>query len=106
MIIFEGKNLKKEWLNHEAPGTVYRMSDKGWMETSLFNWWFDHFLQHAVPGRPLLLLLDGHSTHYSPDIITKVMEKDVIILCLPSHSSQDTQPIRCWSVRAIETALE
>ena len=93
MIIFEGKNLKKEWLSHEVPGTVCGMSDKGWMETSLFNSWFDHFLQHAVPGKPLLLLLDGHSTHYSPHIITKAMEKDVIILCLPPHSSQDTQPL-------------
>ena len=37
MIIFEGKNLKKEWLSHEVPGTVYGMSDEGWMETSLFN---------------------------------------------------------------------
>ena len=63
------------------------------METSLFNSWLDHFLQHAVPARPLLLLLDDHSTHYSPHIITKVMEKDAIILCLPPHSSQDTQPL-------------
>ena len=59
-----------------------------------FNSWFDHFLQHAVPGRPLLLLLYGHnSTHYSPHIITKAIEKDVIVLCLPPHSSQDTQPL-------------
>ena len=49
MIIFEGKNLKKEWLCHEVPSTVHRMSDKGWMETSLLDLWFDHFLQHAVP---------------------------------------------------------
>ena len=41
----------------------------------MFNEWFDHFLMYAVPGRPLLLLLDGHSTHYKPDIITKAIKQ-------------------------------
>ena len=27
MVIFEGKNLRREWLNNEVTGTVYAMSD-------------------------------------------------------------------------------
>ena len=93
MVIFEGKNLKREWLHNEVTGTVYAMSDKGWINAPLFNEWFNHFLRHAPPGRPLLLLLDGHSTHYKLDTISKAMEQEVIILTLPPHSSQDTQPL-------------
>ena len=93
MVIFEGKNLKREWLHNEVTGTVYAMSDKGWINAPLFNKWFDHFLRHAPPGRPLLLLLDGHSTHYKLDTISKAMKEQVIILTLPPHSSQDTQPL-------------
>lgn len=93
MVIFEGKNLKREWLHNEVTGTVYAMSDTGWINAPLFNDWFDHFLRHAPPGRPLLLLLDGHSTHYKLDIISKAMKQEVIIITLPPHSSQDTQPL-------------
>ena len=93
MIIFQSKNLKREWLNNEVAGTVYATSDTGWINAPLFSKWFDHFLMHAVPGRPLLLLLDGHSTRYSPDIIAKAMEQNVIIFTLPPHSSQDTKPL-------------
>ena len=93
MVIFEGKNLKWEWLHNEVAGTVYAMSDKGWINAPLFNEWFNHFLRHAPPGRPLLLLLDGRSTHYKLDTISKAMEQEVIILTLPPHSSQDTQPL-------------
>ena len=83
MVIFEGKNLKREWLHNEVTGTVYAMSDKGWINAPLFNKWFDHFLRHAPPGRPLLLLLDRHSTHYKLDTISKAMKEQVIILTLP-----------------------
>ena len=93
MVIFEGKNLKREWLQNEVTSTVYAMSVKGWINAPLFNEWFDHFLRHAPPGKPLLLLLDGHSTHYKLDTISKAMEQEVIILTLPPHSSQDTQPL-------------
>lgn len=93
MVIFEGKNLKREWLHNEVTGTVYAMSDTGWINAPLFNDWFDHFLRHAPPGRPLLLLLDGHSTHYKLDTISKAMKQEVIIITLPPHSSQDTQPL-------------
>lgn len=34
------------------------------MNTELFELWFKHhFLAHASPSRPLLLVMDGHSTH-------------------------------------------
>ena len=64
------------------------MGDKGWINTPLFNKWFDHFLRHAPPGRPLLLLLDGHTTHYELDTISKAMKEQIIIVTLPPHSSQ------------------
>ena len=55
----------------------------------------EHFLEHAVSQRPLFLLLDGHSTHYQPDIIRLPREKEVIILCLPPHTTRETQPLDC-----------
>jgi hypothetical protein len=35
-----------------------------------------------------LLLLDGHSSHYEPQSIELAKENDVIIFCLPPHTTQ------------------
>ena len=67
MVIFYGKYLNYQWTTDEVPGTYYGMSGKGWTDQVLFKHWFqDHFLKYAVPTKPLLLLMDGHSSHYEP----------------------------------------
>ena len=96
MVIFEGKYLNHQWTAGEVPGTFYGMSDKGWTDQELFSHWLkDHFLRYAVPGRPLLLLLDGHSSHYEPASIELAREEGVILFCLPPHTTQDSQPLDC-----------
>ena len=63
-VIFDTKSLNMEWRKGEIPGTTYGLSDKGWVDTELFKGWLtDHLLKHAVGARPLLILLDGHSSH-------------------------------------------
>lgn len=64
MIIFEGKYLNHEWTIGKVPGTTYGMSEKGWTDQELFMFWLKHFITHAVSVQPLLLLLDGHSSHF------------------------------------------
>ena len=44
-------------------------------------------------ARPLLLLLDGHFSHYNPAVIRKAAQEKVILFCLPPHSSHETQPL-------------
>ena len=64
------------------------------MNSDLFELWFlHHFLPHAPAARPLLLLLDGHSSHYNPAVIRKAAQEKVILFCLPPHSSHETQPL-------------
>ena len=75
----------------EIPGTLYAFSPK---DAELFeNWFFHHFLMYAPPIRPLLLLLDGHSSHYGPAFVNKAAEEKVIVFCLPPHSTHQTQPL-------------
>ena len=52
-------------------------------------------LSHAVSARPLLLLLDGHSTHYQPQVLLLVKENDAVMLCLPPHTAHEAQPLDC-----------
>ena len=83
-----------EWRKDEVPGTSYGLSSKGWVDTELFRGWFtDHFLEHAVGVRPLLVLLDGHSSHYQPDLIRFARDHDIILFCLPPHTTHESQPL-------------
>ena len=70
MVIFEGKYLSHEWTVGEVLDTFYRMSGKGWTDQEVFKYWLkDHFLNHCVVFRPILFLLDGHSSHYEPESV-------------------------------------
>ena len=94
MVVFSGKKINYELSKWEIPGTLYGTSDSGLMDQELFaNWFTNHFLQHAVSSRPLLLMLDGHSSHYTLDLIQSAADNDVVIFCLPPHTMADTQPL-------------
>ena len=96
MVIFDVQKLNPSWTEGEFPGTKYGLSSNGWINTELFEAWLsEHFLEHAVSARPLLLLLDGHSTHYQPQLLRLAREHDVIILCLPPHTTHEAQPLDC-----------
>ena len=94
MIIFNRKGLGDGMDEDSVPGTLFAFSPKGWIDTELFeNWFFHHFLVYAPPVRPLLLLLDGHSSHYSPQLVNKAAEEKVIVFCLPPNTTHRTQPL-------------
>ena len=94
MVIFDRKTLKPILSFGEFPGTHYGLSKKGWIDSELFDLWFNNlFLPHAPPVRPLLLIMDGHSTHYQPSVIRKAAEEHVILFCLPPHTTHLTQPL-------------
>ena len=100
MVIWDRKKLSLELTAGEVPGTFYGLSDKGWMDQELFDAWLScHFLRYAPPARPLLLLLDGHSSHYSPYAIRFAAKEKVIMFALPPHTTHVTQPLdrSCFS---------
>ena len=66
----------------------------GYIDNVLFmNWLHNHFIKYAVASRPLLLLLDDHSSHYELGTLKFVKANDVIIFCLPPHTSYGSQPL-------------
>ena len=94
MIIFDAAKLNPSWTKDEVPGTKYGLSSNGWINSDLFEGWFvEHFLENAVSARPLFLLLDGHSTHYQPQVIRLALEHNCIVLCLPPHTTHESQPL-------------
>ena len=44
LITYAGKNFKSTWQGHkDLPGTMYRVSDSGWMTSEVFFSWFEQF---------------------------------------------------------------
>ena len=94
LIVVDTKTLNPKMGIGEVPGTVYASSDSGWMTSRILDEWFsDHFLMYAPLVRPLLLLMDGHSSHYSPVFIETAAENEVIVFCLPPNSTHFLQPL-------------
>ena len=88
-VIFDGKILKPELTLGEVPGTFYGLSKSGWIDSDLFELWFvHHFLALAPAVCPLLLLIDGHSSHYNPQVFKKAAEEGVAMFVLPTHLTQ------------------
>ena len=100
MIIFDRQRLQKEFTVGEIPGTLYGLSKKGWIDSELFdNWFNNHFLPHSPVSRPIILFLDGHSSHYQPAVVRKAAASKVILFCLPPHTTHLLQPLdrSCFS---------
>ena len=94
MVVFSGKNFNHALSEGEVPATLYGMSDSGWMDQELFATCFStHFLRHAVSSRPIVLLLDGHSSHFTLELVQTAAQHDVVIFCLPPHTTADSQPL-------------
>lgn len=73
------------------------------MDTQLFKGWLtDHFLQFAVSARPLLLLLDGLSSHFQPELIQYAKDHDIIVFCLPPHTTHESQPLDASVFRSLK----
>ena len=94
MVIWDRQTLQPDLAKGEVPGMVYGLSKKGWMNSELFHKWFKrHFLRYAPAVRPLILLMDGHSSHYCLETIELAAEEEVILFTLPPNTTHLTQPL-------------
>ena len=94
-IIFKGQRLRNVCLGGFQEAT-YSVSKKGWMERDNFSAWleeFSTFLDDKSIQKPVILFMDGHSSHISLQSSTFAVENGVILYCLPPHASHVMQPL-------------
>ena len=94
MVIFKGERFNHEWSVGEVPDTLYGMSENGWIDQELFFYWFGNIFLKRIPSqRPVILLCDGHSSHYSPEVITRAATHGVVLFCIPPNTTHVAQPL-------------
>ena len=70
-----------------------KVSNNGWITKELFFEWFKLFVQMIPHLRPVLPVLDGHGSHITIDVIEYARSNEIHLLCLPSHTSHNLQPL-------------
>ena len=74
------------------------MSSNGWTDDFIGAEWFEKsFIPQVTArnksGKPILLILDGHSSHETSHILHLAETHNIIILCLPPHTTHKLQPL-------------
>jgi hypothetical protein len=94
MVIIDRKSLAPYLAQGEVPGTLYALSSNGWMDQELFDLWFkSHFLKYIPSCRPVILLMDGHRSHYNPATIEMAAQENIILFTLPPNTTHLSQPL-------------
>lgn len=94
MHVFPGVRFRYNPLDGCIDGAYFGKSESGWMITELFYGWVaNHFAAHIPPERPVLLLVDGHTTHIDVETSKFCTQNGILLYCLPPHSSHVTQPL-------------
>ena len=96
--IFKGKRWNPDLMKGASAGANGTLSDSGWSNSDIFKTYLeDHFLPLVRPStssnQPILLLLDGHASHKSPETVKWAREHGIILFVLPAHSSHILQPL-------------
>ena len=109
-LVYKGKNLWTSWTNDGPAGTLYSVSESGWMERSHFLDWFKKLFLPAVASQlktgKTLLFMDGHASHINLELIKLAREKGVVLLCSPSHTTHTLQPLDVGVYGPVKKQLE
>ncbi|KAK1917292.1 hypothetical protein P3342_000005 [Pyrenophora teres f. teres] len=101
-VVFAGKVLINVWFENLPTDWILEVSPNGWTNNQLGLAWLDHFKKHIrrhTVGGYRLLIIDGHESHCSIDFQDRCKERNIILLCMPAHSSHLLQPldVACFS---------
>ena len=73
----------------------------------------DYYLPHMIQRRtalrlestPILLIMDGHTSRLSTEVIKYCQTANIILLIIPSHTSHLTQPLDCSPNGSLKNAF-
>lgn len=104
-IVHKAKKLFDCWIPRNSyPGTRINATESGWSEEVIFHDWLQ---QQFIPSveklqKPIVLLMDGHHSHFSSRIIKLSIENDIHIECLPPHTTHILQPLDVLTLSKIK----
>ncbi|CUA69981.1 hypothetical protein RSOLAG22IIIB_08826 [Rhizoctonia solani] len=94
-VIFKGQAFMVSWfLQPNTANAKISYSKKGYMTGEVGLEWIKHFNNYAPPSAPdrtRLLLVDGHVSHYTLELLNYAREHNIVLACYPSHTTHVLQ---------------
>ena len=97
--VFKGKRKREDLISFCEDGAYMRMQENGYMDAANFSKWMDFFVHyHTSRGnlsltKRFLLILSGHKSHVSLEVLLKAKTHGIDMVSLSSHTSYELQPI-------------
>ncbi len=108
-IIFKGKLQQKAWYEMLKEGHI-ALSENGWTDNELSLAWiqkcFDPETKIGQKGEYRMLLIDGHASHITTQVIDYCVSQKIILLCLPAHTTHLLQPLDVGVFAPLATAYK
>ena len=107
-VIYTGQRLQYNCTMGGPIGTRFSCSANGWMTASNFiDWPKTIFIPSLTPQhQPVLLILDGHTSHVSYEVRMLARDNNVHLLKLPPHLTHLLQPLDLAVFKSMKTARD
>ncbi|CAN0545844.1 unnamed protein product, partial [Ectocarpus sp. 12 AP-2014] len=99
-VIFKGVRFNQDWIadRNGPPGATYTCTESSFMCGDVFIKYIKNFHEqlrrrNLLDGKPHVLVLDGHASHVSFEVIQLAKSLNIHLVQLPSHMSHVTQPL-------------
>jgi DDE superfamily endonuclease len=83
------------------------LSDNRWTDNELGIEWLKQCFDpetRSISRKPRILIMDGHCSHISTEALKFCIASNIIVLCLPAHSTHITQPLDVGIFRPLAMA--
>lgn len=106
-VIFKGVLLQKAWVS-EYPEAHFACTKNGWTNNEIELLWLQQCFdaETAVEDEYRILCVDGHASHISTKAIEFCVQKKIILLCLPAHTTHILQPLDVGVFDSLATAYK
>lgn len=96
-ILFKGKVLRKRATSTASPEFSFGCSEHGWMLAKSFFKYiinkFEPWLTEKGIQRPIILYVNGHSSHLTLNLSKFCSEKQIVIVALYPNATHVLQPL-------------
>ncbi|KAJ4425442.1 hypothetical protein ANN_28057, partial [Periplaneta americana] len=95
LFVFPRQRMNNRLMINAPSGSLSVAHETGWITADSFMKWFVEFVKcvHPTTEDPVLLILDGHSSHKELNVILYARNSNVHMLSLPPHTTHRLQPL-------------
>lgn len=105
LVVYKGKVFMDAWASNGPRNAAYSVSESGYMHDANFEQWFINVFvaETKTYEKPVVLLFDGHNSHLTYMTVKTAIDNQVVLVCLPPHTSHALQPLDVGVFKAVKS---